>query len=239
MWIEGGTGLLRGGPQRRPWGRAGHKRVYFDLFRLCGAAGRGLPGCWCRAGAGVLQPEGAGGRGSPAAESNPEDFTGFFPFFSPPSPPLSSSSFCLLLLPPLLLPLPLPFPRRAGGRSRSRAAVRMPQLPGAGGGGGDPELCATDEMIPFKDEGDPQKEKIFAEISHPEEEGDLADIKSSLVNESEIAPGANGHEVRGRGGSAGQRGAAAGARDADGRRTLPGWRERGREPRRGTGETPI
>lgn len=82
----------------------------------------------------------------------------------------------------------------------------MPQLPGAGGGGGDPELCATDEMIPFKDEGDPQKEKIFAEISHPEEEGDLADIKSSLVNESEIAPGANGHEVRGRGGSAGQRG---------------------------------
>ncbi|OXB76791.1 UNVERIFIED_CONTAM: hypothetical protein H355_016272 [Colinus virginianus] len=39
------------------------------------------------------------------------------------------------------------------------------------------------------------KEKIFAEISHPEEEGDLADIKSSLVNESEIAPGAGGHEI--------------------------------------------
>ncbi|XP_054999183.1 lymphoid enhancer-binding factor 1 isoform X7 [Sorex araneus] len=71
----------------------------------------------------------------------------------------------------------------------------MPQLSGAGGGGGDPELCATDEMIPFKDEGDPQKEKIFAEISHPEEEGDLADIKSSLVNESEITPATNGHEV--------------------------------------------
>ncbi|KAI4543125.1 hypothetical protein MG293_007251 [Ovis ammon polii] len=50
-------------------------------------------------------------------------------------------------------------------------------------------------MIPFKDEGDPQKEKIFAEISHPEEEGDLADIKSSLVNESEIIPASNGHEV--------------------------------------------
>ncbi|KAI1883608.1 hypothetical protein AGOR_G00233320 [Albula goreensis] len=62
----------------------------------------------------------------------------------------------------------------------------MPQL--AGGGGGDPELCATDEMIPFKDEGDPEKEQIFAEINHPEEEGDLADIKSSLVNESEINP---------------------------------------------------
>lgn len=72
----------------------------------------------------------------------------------------------------------------------------MPQLSGAGGGGGgDPELCATDEMIPFKDEGDPQKEKIFAEISHPEEEGDLADIKSSLVNESETIPNSNGHEV--------------------------------------------
>ncbi|KAI4585841.1 hypothetical protein MJG53_006075 [Ovis ammon polii x Ovis aries] len=50
-------------------------------------------------------------------------------------------------------------------------------------------------MIPFKDEGDPQKEKIFAEISHPEEEGDLADIKSSLVNESEIIPASNGHEI--------------------------------------------
>ncbi|KAG2466538.1 LEF1 factor, partial [Polypterus senegalus] len=68
----------------------------------------------------------------------------------------------------------------------------MPQL--SGGGGGDPELCANDEMIPFKDEGDPQKEKIFAEINHPEEEGDLADIKSSLVNESEINPN-NHHEA--------------------------------------------
>ncbi|KAK7930508.1 hypothetical protein WMY93_006903 [Mugilogobius chulae] len=45
----------------------------------------------------------------------------------------------------------------------------MPQL--SGGGGGDPELCATDEMIPFKDEGDPHKEQIFAELSHSEEEG--------------------------------------------------------------------
>lgn len=70
----------------------------------------------------------------------------------------------------------------------------MPQLSG-GGGGGDPELCATDEMIPFKDEGDPQKEQIFAEISHSEEEGDLAEIKSSLVNESEISPNSNSHDV--------------------------------------------
>lgn len=72
----------------------------------------------------------------------------------------------------------------------------MPQLSGGGGGGGgDPELCATDEMIPFKDEGDPQKEQIFAELSHSEEEGDLADIKSSLVNESETSPNSNSHDV--------------------------------------------
>ena len=69
----------------------------------------------------------------------------------------------------------------------------MPQL--SGGGGGDPELCATDEMIPFKDEGDPHKEQIFAELSHSEEEGDLADIKSSLVNESESSPNSNHHDV--------------------------------------------
>ena len=67
----------------------------------------------------------------------------------------------------------------------------MPQL----SGGGDPELCATDEMIPFKDEGDPHKEQIFAELSHSEEEGDLADIKSSLVNESESSPNSNSHDV--------------------------------------------
>ncbi|XP_037107401.1 lymphoid enhancer-binding factor 1 isoform X2 [Syngnathus acus] len=69
----------------------------------------------------------------------------------------------------------------------------MPQL--SGGGGGDPELCATDEMIPFKDEGEPHKEQIFAELSHSEEEGDLADIKSSLVNESEGSPNSNGHDA--------------------------------------------
>ncbi|XP_059197574.1 lymphoid enhancer-binding factor 1 isoform X5 [Centropristis striata] len=68
----------------------------------------------------------------------------------------------------------------------------MPQL---SGGGGDPELCATDEMIPFKDEGDPHKEQIFAELSHSEEEGDLADIKSSLVNESESSPNSNSHDA--------------------------------------------
>ncbi|KAL2299448.1 hypothetical protein Nmel_014104 [Mimus melanotis] len=54
----------------------------------------------------------------------------------------------------------------------------MPQL-GSGGGGDD--LGATDEMLAFKDEGE-QEEKI------PENaftERDLADLKSSLVNESE------------------------------------------------------
>ncbi|KAF5898766.1 lymphoid enhancer-binding factor 1 isoform X1, partial [Clarias magur] len=70
----------------------------------------------------------------------------------------------------------------------------MPQLAG-GGGAGDPELCATDEMIPFKDEGDPQKEQSFAEITNSEEEGDLAELKSSLVNESETSPNSNGHDA--------------------------------------------
>ncbi|KAK3573242.1 hypothetical protein QTP86_015782 [Hemibagrus guttatus] len=70
----------------------------------------------------------------------------------------------------------------------------MPQLAG-GGGGGDPELCATDEMIPFKDEGDPQKEQSFAEITNSEEEGDLAELKSSLVNESETSPNSNSHDA--------------------------------------------
>ncbi|XP_037545961.1 lymphoid enhancer-binding factor 1 [Nematolebias whitei] len=69
----------------------------------------------------------------------------------------------------------------------------MPQL--SAGGAGDPELCATDEMIPFKDEGDPHKEQIFAELSHSEEEGDLADIKSSLVHESESSPNSNSHDA--------------------------------------------
>lgn len=105
----------------------------------------------------------------------------------------------------------------------------MPQLSGAGGGGGggDPELCATDEMIPFKDEGDPQKEKIFAEISHPEEEGDLADIKSSLVNESEIIPASSGHEVSAAGRGPEVRGAQR-RREGAGQpgpppRGVPGW----------------
>ncbi|KAM6951831.1 transcription factor 7-like 2 isoform 7-T7 [Aplochiton taeniatus] len=53
----------------------------------------------------------------------------------------------------------------------------MPQL---NGGGGD-DLGANDEMIPFKDEGE-QEDKISENSSA---ERDLADVKSSLVNESE------------------------------------------------------
>uniref|UniRef100_A0A3P8V9N7 Transcription factor 7 like 2 n=1 Tax=Cynoglossus semilaevis TaxID=244447 RepID=A0A3P8V9N7_CYNSE len=53
----------------------------------------------------------------------------------------------------------------------------MPQL---NGGGGD-DLGANDEMIAFKDEGE-QEEKISENSSA---ERDLADVKSSLVNESE------------------------------------------------------
>uniref|UniRef100_A0A3Q1GQZ8 Transcription factor 7 like 2 n=1 Tax=Acanthochromis polyacanthus TaxID=80966 RepID=A0A3Q1GQZ8_9TELE len=53
----------------------------------------------------------------------------------------------------------------------------MPQL---NGGGGD-DLGANDEMISFKDEGE-QEEKISENSSA---ERDLADVKSSLVNESE------------------------------------------------------
>ncbi|TSK22516.1 Lymphoid enhancer-binding factor 1 [Bagarius yarrelli] len=50
-------------------------------------------------------------------------------------------------------------------------------------------------MIPFKDEGDPQKEQSFAEITNSEEEGDLAELKSSLVNESETSPNSNNHDA--------------------------------------------
>lgn len=56
---------------------------------------------------------------------------------------------------------------------------KMPQL---NSGGGD-DLGANDEMIAFKDEGE-QDEKIQENAFT---ERDLADLKSSLVNESEIS----------------------------------------------------
>ncbi|KAG5834763.1 hypothetical protein ANANG_G00265010 [Anguilla anguilla] len=61
----------------------------------------------------------------------------------------------------------------------------MPQL---NGGGGD-DLGANDELISFKDEG--EQEKISENVSA---EGDLDDVKSSLVNESEINSSASDSE---------------------------------------------
>uniref|UniRef100_A0AAR2KQB0 HMG box domain-containing protein n=1 Tax=Pygocentrus nattereri TaxID=42514 RepID=A0AAR2KQB0_PYGNA len=65
----------------------------------------------------------------------------------------------------------------------------MPQL---NSGGGD-DLGANDEMISFKDEGE-QDEKIQENAFT---EGDLADLKSSLVNESEINQNSNAVVRRG------------------------------------------
>lgn len=59
----------------------------------------------------------------------------------------------------------------------------MPQL----GSAGEDDLGASDEMIAFKDEGD-QEEKIRESAFT---ERDLADLKSSLVNESEVSPAAH------------------------------------------------
>ncbi|XP_076835521.1 transcription factor 7 isoform X3 [Brachyhypopomus gauderio] len=64
----------------------------------------------------------------------------------------------------------------------------MPQL---SSGGGD-DLGANDEMISFKDEGE-QEEKIQENALT---ERDLADLKSSLVNESEINQNSNAAVVR-------------------------------------------
>ncbi|XP_017348025.1 transcription factor 7 isoform X6 [Ictalurus punctatus] len=64
----------------------------------------------------------------------------------------------------------------------------MPQL---NSGGGD-DLGANDEMIAFKDEGE-QDEKIEENAFT---EGDLADLKSSLVNESEISQNSHPPVVR-------------------------------------------
>ncbi|XP_008632642.1 PREDICTED: transcription factor 7-like 2 isoform X3 [Corvus brachyrhynchos] len=67
----------------------------------------------------------------------------------------------------------------------------MPQL---NGGGGD-DLGANDELISFKDEGE-QEEKISENSSA---ERDLADVKSSLVNESETKQNSSSDsEVRGK-----------------------------------------
>ncbi|XP_061155091.1 transcription factor 7 isoform X7 [Syngnathus typhle] len=68
--------------------------------------------------------------------------------------------------------------------------------------GGD-DLGATDEMIAFKDEGE-QEEKVHQECAFTEQ--DLADLKSSLVNESEI------HQHSPGGGPGGGNGASSAVR---------------------------
>lgn len=95
-------------------------------------------------------------------------------------------------------PASRPAPRRP---TPPRAERTMPQLDsgggGAGGGGGD-DLGAPDELLAFQDEGEEQ-DKSRDSAAGPER--DLAELKSSLVNESEGAAG-----------GAGVPGAGAGAR---------------------------
>ncbi|XP_030174005.1 transcription factor 7 isoform X2 [Lynx canadensis] len=76
----------------------------------------------------------------------------------------------------------------------------MPQLDSGGGGaGGGDDLGAPDELLAFQDEGEEQDDKSRDSAAGPER--DLAELKSSLVNESEGAAG-----------GAGVPGAGAGAR---------------------------
>ncbi|XP_059999580.1 transcription factor 7 isoform X8 [Lagenorhynchus albirostris] len=76
----------------------------------------------------------------------------------------------------------------------------MPQLDSGGGGaGGGDDLGAPDELLAFQDEGEEQDDKSRDSAAGPER--DLAELKSSLVNESEGAAG-----------DAGVPGAGAGAR---------------------------
>lgn len=72
----------------------------------------------------------------------------------------------------------------------------MPQL---NGGGGD-DLGANDELISFKDEGE-QEEKNSENSSA---ERDLADVKSSLVNESETNQNSSSDSEVGRAPRAGE-----------------------------------
>ncbi|XP_069849861.1 transcription factor 7 isoform X15 [Dipodomys merriami] len=87
----------------------------------------------------------------------------------------------------------------------------MPQLDagggGAGGGGGGDDLGAPDELLAFQDEGEEPDDKSRDSAAGPER--DLAELKSSLVNESEGAGGA--------GADAGARGEAEAGAEALGR----------------------
>lgn len=76
----------------------------------------------------------------------------------------------------------------------------MPQLDSSGGGaGGGDDLGAPDELLAFQDEGEEQDDKSRDSAAGPER--DLAELKSSLVNESEVAAGGAG--VPGAGAGAG------------------------------------
>ncbi|PNJ59737.1 TCF7 isoform 12 [Pongo abelii] len=68
----------------------------------------------------------------------------------------------------------------------------MPQLDSGGGGagGGGDDLGAPDELLAFQDEGEEQDDKNRDIAAGPER--DLAELKSSLVNESEGAAGGAG-----------------------------------------------
>ncbi|XP_053422101.1 transcription factor 7 isoform X6 [Nycticebus coucang] len=67
----------------------------------------------------------------------------------------------------------------------------MPQLDSDGGGtGGSDDLGAPDELLAFQDEGEEQDDKSRDSAAGPER--DLAELKSSLVNESEGAAGGAG-----------------------------------------------
>uniref|UniRef100_A0A8C8WCI7 Transcription factor 7 n=1 Tax=Panthera leo TaxID=9689 RepID=A0A8C8WCI7_PANLE len=94
-----------------------------------------------------------------------------------------------------------PAPRPALPRpAPPRAERTMPQLDSGGGGaGGGDDLGAPDELLAFQDEGEEQDDKSRDSAAGPER--DLAELKSSLVNESEGAAG-----------GAGVPGAGAGAR---------------------------
>uniref|UniRef100_A0A8C0QIZ9 Transcription factor 7 n=1 Tax=Canis lupus familiaris TaxID=9615 RepID=A0A8C0QIZ9_CANLF len=103
----------------------------------------------------------------------------------------------------------------------------MPQLDAGGGGaGGGDDLGAPDELLAFQDEGEEQDDKSRDSAAGPER--DLAELKSSLVNESEGAAGGAG--VPGAG--AGARGAAeVGAEVSAGPRPAPLPGPRGPRPR--------
>ncbi|XP_058134841.1 transcription factor 7 isoform X7 [Dasypus novemcinctus] len=77
----------------------------------------------------------------------------------------------------------------------------MPQLDAGGGGaGGGDDLGAPDELLAFQDEGEEQDDKSRDSTAGPER--DLAELKSSLVNESEGAAGGAGVPGAGAGASA-------------------------------------